>query len=164
MYRVGILTVSDGVSLGVRKDLSGQVIHDIVTQKGYETARRAVVPDDEERIAAILKEWADEDKLALVLTTGGTGVGPRDVTPEATLSVIERLVPGLPEVMRSESLKKTPMGMLSRQVAGIRGRCLIINLPGSPKAVQECLEAITDTVPHALELLSGEFTTHTPPQ
>ncbi len=164
MHKIGILTVSDGVAQGVRKDLSGQVIQDIMTQSGFQVAKRAVVPDEVERIAEVLRNWADKEKLALVLTTGGTGVGPRDVTPEATLSVVERVVPGLAEVMRAESLKKTPMGMLSRQVAGIRGRCLIINLPGSPKGVRECLEAVMSAIPHALGLLSGEITLHTPNQ
>ena len=111
-------------------------------------------------IASRLRNWADAGDLDLLVTTGGTGLAPRDVTPEATLEVVERLVPGLAEIMRFESLKKTPMGALSRMVAGVRGHTLIVNLPGSPKAVQECLEAVLPVLPHALETLRGSVGDH----
>ena len=112
--------------------------------------------DEKGLISRRLKEWADKEELVLIVTTGGTGLGPRDVTPEATLEVSEKLVPGMAETMRAESLKHTPHGMLSRGVAGVRKRTLIINLPGSPKAVRECLEVVIPALPHAIELIKGE--------
>ncbi|MBO0783472.1 MAG: MogA/MoaB family molybdenum cofactor biosynthesis protein [Ktedonobacteraceae bacterium] len=154
MISVGILTVSDGAFHGAREDVSGETIRALVAQlpEGVASAS-AIVPDEQERIAAVLREWSDEKRLNLVLTTGGTGVAPRDVTPEATLSVLEREAPGIAEAMRAISLQYTRMAMLSRGVAGVRGRTLIINLPGSPKAVRECLEYILPTLPHAVNLL-----------
>jgi molybdenum cofactor synthesis domain-containing protein len=120
------------------------------------TVNYSIVPDEKELIVEKLVEWADEDNLDVVVTTGGTGLTPRDVTPEATLAVVDRIVPGFAEAMRAESLKKTPRAMLSRAVVGTRGKCLIINLPGSPKAVRECLEVILPALPHAVETLKGQ--------
>ncbi|MEK7873890.1 MAG: MogA/MoaB family molybdenum cofactor biosynthesis protein [Chloroflexota bacterium] len=122
--------------------------------------RYAIVPDERERIAEVLREWADSGQVDLILTTGGTGLGPRDVTPEATRDVLDREAPGLAEAMRADTLKKTPFAMISRQVAGARGRCLIVNLPGSPKAVRECLEVVLPVLPHAVELLRGDTASH----
>jgi len=155
MLTVGILTISDGASRGLREDLSGAVmrqilagVQDVVISSG------AIIPDEEEQIAAVLREWSDEKHLNLILTTGGTGLAPRDVTPEATKAVIDREAPGIAEAMRFHSLHYTPMAMISRGVAGIRGRTLIINMPGSPKAVRECLEYILPVLPHGINLLT----------
>ena len=156
MISYGILTASDKGSRGEREDLSGQAIKELVSPLGADLVMYQVVPDEKDIIAQKLVDWADNHDLCLILTTGGTGLGPRDMTPDATLSVIDRLVPGIAEVMRAESLKKTQMAMLSRAVAGVRGRTLIVNLPGSPKAVRECLEAILPALPHAVEIMRGQ--------
>ena len=154
--RVGILTVSDRGSRGEYRDLSGPAIRDRMVQAlGAQVAVEDMVPDEQEVIAGTLRCWADELALDLVLTTGGTGFAPRDVTPEATRLVIDREAPGLAEAMRSASLQITPHAMLSRAVAGIRGATLIVNLPGSRKAVLENLETILPALPHAVELLQG---------
>ncbi len=158
--RYAILTISDKGSRGEREDLSGEVIRDAVSAMRAEVAIYEIVPDEETEIRERLVRWADDLKVDVVLTTGGTGLAPRDVTPTATLAVIDYEVPGLPEAMRMESLKKTPNAMLSRMVAGVRGRTLVVNLPGSPKAVQECLEVIRPALPHAVETLRGEVGDH----
>jgi molybdopterin adenylyltransferase len=155
MIKVGILTVSDRSSRGERPDASGPVIRELVSaEMGALVTHEAVVPDEQELISQLLREWSTQ--VDVVLTTGGTGFAPRDVTPEATLAVMERRAPGLEEAMRADSLKKTPHAMLSRAVAGIRGRCIIINLPGSPKAVRENLATILPALPHGVRLLKDE--------
>jgi molybdopterin adenylyltransferase len=161
MINIGILTISDKGSRGQRQDKSGEVIRNIVSQVNSVIARYEIVPDEIDIIATKLADWADSGEVDVILTTGGTGLARRDVTPEATLSVIDKEVPGFAEAMRARSLEKTPMAVLSRAVAGLRGRCLIINLPGSPKAVQECLEVVLPAVPHAVEIIKGEVTEHT---
>lgn len=154
MFTVGILTVSDKGWSGERQDRSGEVIRETLSQIDAQVASYDIVPDEKELIAAKLVQWAD--KVDVIITTGGTGLGPRDVTPEATLSVVDKVVPGFAEAMRGKSFEKTPVAVLSRAVAGTRGGCLIINLPGSPKAVHECLEVILPVLPHAVEMLKGQ--------
>ena len=151
--RFGILTVSDRSSRGERPDLSGPALVELVTAQGWKVTRTAILPDDLSDLRATLSAWADEGGVDVILTTGGTGFGPRDVTPEAMRLVIERDAPGLAEAMRSESLKFTPHAMLSRALAGMRGSVLIINLPGSPKAAVENFQVILPVLPHAVELL-----------
>jgi molybdopterin adenylyltransferase len=154
--RTGILTVSDRGYCGEYRDLSGPLIRELLTERlGAVVEVESIVPDECATIAETLGRWADELGLDLVLTTGGTGFAPRDVTPEATRDVIEREAPGLAEAMRAASLRITPHAMLSRAVAGIRGGTLILNLPGSPKAVRENLETVLPALPHAIELLQG---------
>lgn len=155
MFGAAVLTASDRGARGEREDKSGKVIQEIIQRLGGEVLEYAMVPDDLESIQEKLIYFSDKLKAEVILTTGGTGLSPRDNTPEATLSVIEKKVPGLAEVMRAESLKKTPHAMLSRAVCGVRGSSLIINLPGSPKAVRECLEVIETALPHAIELMKG---------
>jgi molybdopterin adenylyltransferase len=155
--RVAVLTVSDGVSAGEREDRSGAVLADLLTADGYEVERR-VVPDERDTIAAAIKALAAEADL--VLTTGGTGLAARDVTPEATLDVVDRLVPGIEEGLRAFSSRKTPHGLLSRGVAGIAGATLVVNLPGSPGGARDGWDVLRPALPHALELLRGEPTAH----
>jgi molybdenum cofactor synthesis domain-containing protein len=152
----GILTISDKGSQGERQDKSAEAIREIFSSMDVRVANYDVIPDEKELIVEKLVEWADEGDLDVVVTTGGTGLTSRDVTPEATLAVVDRIVPGFAEAMRAESLKKTPMAMLSRAVVGTRGECLIINLPGSPKAVRECLQVIVPALPHAVETLKDQ--------
>ena len=154
--QVVILTISDRSSRGEREDLSGKVIKEIARSNDWKTVYYDIIPDDKEIIKTNLIKMADEIKADLILTTGGTGVAPRDFTPEVTLEVIDKEVPGMAEAMRMESLKKTPHAMLSRAVCGIRKESLIVNLPGSLRAVKECLEVIAPAVFHAFELIQGE--------
>ena len=155
MITVGILTVSDSCAQGRRQDASGPAIREILLTAGYVIGNERIVPDDRDAIARELIRFSEEGGHELVCTTGGTGLGPRDVTPEATGSVCDRLVPGLGELMRAEGLKRTRNAVLSRGIAGIRGKMLVINLPGSPKAVRECLAAVLDVLPHAIEMMRG---------
>lgn len=156
MYKVGIITASDKGSRGEREDVSGQVIHDMVTKAGYEVVSLKIVPDEREALCLEMIRLADVEGVHLILTTGGTGFSKRDVTPEATKSIVEREASGIAEAIRYNSLKITPKGMLSRGFAGIRGETLIINLPGSPKAVRESLEYILEPVYHGLQILVGD--------
>lgn len=162
MITVGILTVSTKGAAGEREDISGDAIRALVAGPPLEAtvAERAIVPDDRASIESLLRHWADDLRLNLVLTTGGTGLSPTDMTPEATLAVVDRLVPGLAEAMRMESLRVTPMAMLTRAVAGCRGATLIVNLPGSPKGVRECLAVILPALPHAVDILTTRVTDH----
>ncbi len=159
--KVGILTISDKGSQGLREDRSGEIIKEMVAGIAGEVIKYDIVPDERDLISAKLRQWADSGEIELLLTTGGTGLTPRDVTPEATLEVLDRQVPGFSEAMRMESLKKTPFAMISRAVAGVRREVLIINLPGSPKAVQECLEVVLPAISHAVESLRGSVGEHT---
>ncbi len=161
MINFGILTISDKGSQGQRQDKSGGVIREAVSRLESTVTKYEIIPDEGNAIAARLTEWADGGEVDVILTTGGTGLSRRDVTPEATLSIIDKEVPGFAEAMRVKSLEKTPMAVLSRAVAGMRSECLIINLPGSPKAVRECLEVILPAIPHAVEIIKGEVTEHT---
>jgi molybdopterin adenylyltransferase len=156
MMRVGVITISDRGYRGEREDASGEVIQEMVRGLGAEVAFSTVVPDEGDKIKRVLIQGVDEMGLDLIITTGGTGVSPRDVTPDATREVIEREVPGFAEAMRMEGLKKTPYAMISRAVCGVRGRTLIVNLPGSPKAVQEGLEVILPAIAHTIAKIQGD--------
>lgn len=154
--KIKILTLSDKGSAGERADAAGPAITEWLAARGYSVRESGLLPDDMQLIMERLVTWADRDRTDLILTTGGTGVSPRDLTPDATIRVLERTLPGFGEVMRAASLKKTPNAIISRAVAGIRGNCLIINLPGSPKGAVECLEAVWDAVPHAVAKIHGD--------
>jgi molybdenum cofactor synthesis domain-containing protein len=151
--RCGILTISDRSSQGIRADLSGPALVERVAAANWTVVKTGIVPDEVEAIQARLIEWSEPEGCDIILTTGGTGFAPRDITPEATAPILHRIAPGLAEAMRAESLKKTPHAMLSRGIAGIRRATLIVNLPGSPKAAVENLETILPVLPHAVELL-----------
>jgi molybdenum cofactor synthesis domain-containing protein len=152
-----VLTVSDGVAAGEREDRSGDELESLLAADGYDVERR-VVPDEREMIAEAVAELADD--AALVLTTGGTGLGPRDVTPEATLEVVDRIAPGIAEALRADSIAKTPHGLLSRGVAGVRGASLVVNLPGSTGGCRDGYAVLRPALEHALSLLAGEGTAH----
>jgi len=153
--KVAVLTISDSCTEGNREDVSGQTIIDMLSEETFEVCEKNIVADDHEEIVNVLKKLSDEQGIDVVLTTGGTGLGPRDVTPEATASVCERMAPGFSEILRIEGFKKTPKAILSRGISGMRKSTLIINLPGSPKAVRECLEIILDVIPHAVKMMRG---------
>ncbi|MCJ7514415.1 MAG: MogA/MoaB family molybdenum cofactor biosynthesis protein [Dehalococcoidia bacterium] len=153
--RAGILVISDRGWRGERHDKSGQTAKEIISQLSIDIAEYEIVPDDASIISQKLRDWCDEVGLDLILTIGGTGLSARDVTPEATSVVVDKTIPGLMEAMRMETMKIKPEAILSRAIAGSRGKCLIINLPGSPKAVKECLDVILPVLPHAMDVLSG---------
>ncbi|MSQ10665.1 MAG: MogA/MoaB family molybdenum cofactor biosynthesis protein [Dehalococcoidia bacterium] len=159
-FRVGVVIISDKGSQGQREDRSGPEIVRLVTEAGGRVVSTKVIPDERNLITGLLLALADSGEVDLVLTTGGTGFSPRDVTPEATRAVLEREAPGIAEALRAASMRETPMSMLSRGVAGLRKRTLIVNLPGSPKAVIECLEVLLPVIPHAVETLQASVEQH----
>ena len=161
MIRVAILTISDRSFRGERPDSSGPALTDYSLSQNWEVITSRIVPDEKEQIISVMQEWVSSNSIDIILTTGGTGFAPRDITPEATLEVIEKLAPGLAEAMRLSSLQKTPHAMLTRGICGIAGRTLIINLPGSPRAAVENLQAIANVLPHAIELLQESPTSET---
>jgi len=160
MIKIGILTISDKGWRGERVDESSKVIRECVARLDSQVTKYEIVPDERDIISNKLVEWADKADIDVIITTGGTGLSQRDVTPEATLAVVNKVVPGITEAMRMKTLDKTPMAMLSRATAGMRGKCLIINLPGSPKAVRECLEVVLPAITHAVEIITGAVTEH----
>ncbi|MEA3346064.1 MAG: MogA/MoaB family molybdenum cofactor biosynthesis protein [Chloroflexota bacterium] len=166
MIRAAVITVSDRGAAGLREDRSGPLLQEALRELGARIVHYEIIPDEKEQIRELLTQLADtlagtgEQGVELIVTTGGTGPAPRDVTPEATLQVIEREMPGLAEVLRMEGYRKTPLAVISRGVAGIRGRTLIINLPGSPKAVRQGMEVLTPILPHALQMIRGEELEH----
>jgi molybdenum cofactor synthesis domain-containing protein len=155
MIRAAIVTVSDSVAEGTREDRSGAVLRERVEALGWQVTAQEIVPDETDRIASVLTRLADSGQVSLILTTGGTGIAARDVTPEAARTMIEREIPGLGEMMRAEGRKLTPFAALSRSMAGVRGRVLIVNLPGSPKGALESLDAIVQLIPHIIDLIEG---------
>lgn len=161
MIRVAILTISDRSYRGERPDSSGPALMDYSLSQNWEVITSRIVPDEKEQITSVMQEWISGNSIDIILTTGGTGFAPRDITPEATLEVIEKLAPGLAEAMRLSSLQKTPHAMLTRGVCGIAGRTLIINLPGSPRAAVENLQAVASVLQHAIELLQESPTGET---
>ncbi|PKB81350.1 MAG: molybdenum cofactor biosynthesis protein [SAR202 cluster bacterium Io17-Chloro-G9] len=162
MFRLAVLTVSTSGSQGQREDTSGEAIKEVLGPPDYQVVKYEIVKDDRWIIADRLRDWSDSAEVDLIVTTGGTGMGRYDVTPEACLSILDKEVPGLAEAMRAQTIQFTPMAMLSRSVAGIRGSTLIITLPGSTKGVQECLDVVLPVLPHALELLQRESVSEHP--
>ncbi len=160
MIHAAILTSSDQGAAGTRADTSGDLLERLLKEAGVIVVERALLPDDRPAIAAQLSAWADDGQLNLIVTTGGTGLGPRDVTPEATADVLERQAPGIAEALRAEGRRSTPLAALSRGVAGTRGRCLIVNLPGSPRAVEEGFAALQPLLSHAVETMLGPIEQH----
>ena len=160
MINVGILTISTKGSRGQRQDKSAEVMRDVLSTVESRVIKYEIVTDDKDIIASKLIEWADESTIDVVLTTGGTGLSDTDVTPEATAYVVDKIVPGFGEAMRARTSVVTPTAILSRAVAGVRKKCLIINLPGNPKAVRECLEVVLPVIPHAVEIIKGVVTEH----
>jgi molybdopterin adenylyltransferase len=158
--RAGVVTVSDKGYVGEREDTSGPLLADLLCKMGAEVVNQTIVPDERAEIERRLILLADEEQVDLVVTTGGTGPAPRDITPEATRAVIEREMPGLAEVLRFEGYRKTPLAVISRGVAGIRGRTLVVNLPGNPKAVREGMETLAPILPHAIKMVRGVNTEH----
>ena len=158
--RAGILTISDKGFRGEREDLSGKVIRELLGRLDSQVVKYDIIPDEMDIISHKLVDWADEGTIDVIVTAGGTGLSQRDVTPEATLAIVEKTVPGIGEAMRMRTLDKTPMAMLSRATAGVRSKCLIINLPGNPKAVRECLEVVLPAITHAVEIITGVVTEH----
>lgn len=161
--RAGVLTVSDKASRGEREDTSGPAMRELLASIDSVVEKYEVVPDEADVISDRLRRWCDEDGLDLILTTGGSGLGPRDVTPEATAAVVDRLAPGIPEALRQDGLRHTPMAMLSRNVAGVRGKTLIVNFPGSEPAVREGLSFLLPVLVHAIEIIRGVPSDHLPP-
>ena len=162
-FSAGLITVSDKSSRGEREDEGGRILRELVESLGGDVRQQVVVADEADQIAAAMREMVDVQHLAAVFTTGGTGLAPRDVTPQATASVIDFEVPGMAEAMRATSLQKTPAAMLSRALVGVRSRALIVNLPGNPKAVLECLEVIAPALGHALDTLAAQVGEHDRP-
>jgi molybdenum cofactor synthesis domain-containing protein len=160
LYKAGVLTISDKGSQGRRADASGEFIRKCLHEMDIAIARYEIVADEKSLISKTLSLWADSGEIDIIITTGGTGISPRDVTPEATQSVIEKELPGIVEMMRSNGYKKTPTAILSRAVAGVRGRCLIVNLPGNPRAVEEYLDLLLPVIPHAIDTLQGRIGDH----
>ncbi len=158
--RAIVVTISDKGYAGERSDRSGPVLAEALVRIGAEVMDRRIVPDEPDQISALLAELADRGDIDLIATTGGTGIAPRDHTPEATRAVIEREVPGIAEVLRFEGYRKTPLAVVSRGIAGVRGQCLIVNLPGSPRAVAEGMETLSAILPHAVQMMRGENLEH----
>ena len=156
MFGLAVLTISTSGSQGSRDDSSGRAIKEMIEGDDFKAVRYEIVTDDKDTISNKMVEWADAEDVDLIVSTGGTGLGQHDVTPEACLSILDKEVPGMAEAMRAKTLEFTPMAMISRSVVGIRGNTLIITLPGSPKGVRECLDVVMPVVPHALELLHRE--------
>ena len=156
MFSAGIITVSDRSSQGVREDSSGPAIAAVLAGVAIDVRQTLIIPDEKDKIKEAIVKWADIDNLDLIITTGGTGVSPRDLTPDATLEVIDRQLPGMAEAMRHQSMQITPYAMISRAIAGIRGRALIVNLPGSPKGAKENLNVILPALKHAIEKIKGD--------
>ena len=155
-FRAGVLTISDKGSQGKRRDESGETAAAMLEKHGFRVAEKKIIPDDQKQIAKSLTEWVDSQKLSLIITSGGTGLSPTDVTPQAMKEIIDYEVPGIAEAMRAASMSQTPHAMLSRAIAGVRGTCLIINLPGSPGGVKDNLSVVLPALEHALSKLGGD--------